>query len=90
MELVQGCRNRQELTRLKKDLDRRKARILPLSEAISKRAAELVESHAASDGLMLADALIAATAIEQGLSLASGNVKHFGVVQGLELVVFEV
>lgn len=46
--------------------------------------------HAASDGLMLADALIAATAIEQGLSLASGNVKHFGIVQGLELVAFEV
>lgn len=89
MELVQGCRNRQELMRLKKDLGRRQARVLPVSEAISNRAAELVEAHALGDGLMLADALIAATAIENGLSLASGNTKHFRVVKGLELQAFE-
>lgn len=90
MELVQGCRNRQELARLKKDLSRRQAAILPVSEAISNRAAELVETHFLGDGLMLADALIAATAIEHGLSLVSANVKHFRPIQGLELVAFEV
>lgn len=90
MELVQGCRNRQELERLKKDLGRRKARILPVSEGISNRAAALVEAQALGDGLLLADALIAATAIAQGLTLASANVKHFRVVQGLELMAFEV
>lgn len=90
MELVQGCRNRQELARLKKDLGRREALVLPISEAISNRAAALVEVHALSDGLMLADALIAATAIENGLSLVSANVKHFRPIQGLELVAFEV
>ena len=43
MELVQGCRNRKELERLTKDLGRRKARILPVSEGISNRAAALVK-----------------------------------------------
>lgn len=48
------------------------------------------EAHALGDDLLLADALIAATAIAQGLTLASANVKHFRVVQGLELMAFEV
>jgi len=89
MELMQGCRNRQELTRLKKDLSRRQAAILPISEAVSNRAANLVEAHFLGDGLMLADALIAATAIEYGFTLTSANIKHFRVVQGLELQAFE-
>jgi len=89
MELVQGCRNRQELARLKKDLNRRVAAILPVSEAISNRAAALVETHFLGDGLMLADALIAATAIEHKLALCSANAKHFRPVQGLELQTFE-
>lgn len=90
MELVQGCRNRQELLRLRQDLSRRQALVLPVSEAISNRAAALVETHALADGLMLADALIAATAIERDLTLASGNVKHFRPIQGLTLQTFEV
>lgn len=44
MELVQGCRNRLELERLKKDLSRRQAVILQFSEAISERAMTLVGS----------------------------------------------
>jgi predicted nucleic acid-binding protein len=63
---------------------------MPVSEAISNRATELVETHALGNGLMLADALIAATAIEHSLALASGNVKHFRIVPGLELKAFEV
>lgn len=41
MELIQGSRNRQELTLLKKDLNHRKAAILPISELVSNRAANL-------------------------------------------------
>ena len=89
MELVQGCRNRQELERLKKDLNRRQAVILPISEAISERAMALVEAHFLGDGLLLADALIAATAIEHSLALSSANSKHFRQIQGLVLQQFQ-
>lgn len=89
MELVQGCRNKQELERLKKDLSRRQAVILPISEAISERAMALVETHALGDGLLLADALIATTAIEHTLMLSSANNKHFRPIQGLTLQAFE-
>ncbi len=33
MELVQGCRNKDEMSRLKKDLAARQATILPITEA---------------------------------------------------------
>ena len=89
MELVQGCRNRQELERLNKDLSRRQALTLPVSEAISNRATSLMETHFLGDGLMLADALIAATAIEYKLTLCSANAKHFRPIQGLALQTFE-
>ncbi|MDP2833927.1 MAG: type II toxin-antitoxin system VapC family toxin [Pseudomonadota bacterium] len=89
MELVQGCRNRQELERLKKDFSRRQVVILPVSEAISERAIALVETHFLGDGLLLADALIASTAIEHTLTLSSANSKHFRPIQGLVLQAFE-
>ena len=89
MELVQGCRNRQELERLKKDMNRRHAVILPVSETISERAMALVEIHFLGDGLLLADALIASTALEHSLTLSSANSKHFRPIQGLKLLAFE-
>lgn len=89
MELVQGCRNRMELERLKKDLNRRHAVTLPISETISERAMVLVETHFLGDGLLLADALIASTAIEHALTLSSANSKHFRPIQGLVLLAFE-
>jgi predicted nucleic acid-binding protein len=88
MELVQGCRSKDELTRLKKDLDSRKAQILPITESISACAIELLETHSLGDGLQMADALIAATAIEHELILATANTKHFAPIGGLVLQAF--
>ena len=81
-------RNKRELELLKADLDQRRATILPITEAISARAVTLVESHFHSHALQLADALIAATALEHGLSLATANDKHYRVVTNLQLDVF--
>jgi len=60
-----------------------------LSESIGQRAAALIERHALSDGLQLADALIAATAIEYGEKLATGNARHFRSIRNLELHAFK-
>lgn len=89
MELVQGCRSAEELTRLRKDFTARDAQVLPITEAISGRAVALVEAHFLGGGLRMADALIAATAIEHRLPLASANVKHFSPITGLALETFE-
>lgn len=67
----------------------RQADILPLTAAITQRAVNMMETLALSHGLQIADALIAATAIEHGLTLLSGNVKHFSSVEGLQIEHFK-
>ncbi len=88
MELIQGCRDKAELARLKKGLAGHGTEVLQLTPAISERAADMVDSLALSHGMRLADALIAATAIEHGLTLLSANAKHFGAIKELKLEAF--
>ena len=64
MELVQGMRNQREWKNLQADLKLWQASVLPITETISVRAVKLVEAHFRSHHLQLADALIAATALD--------------------------
>ena len=89
IELAQGCRDKAELARLKKGLAARGTEIVPITPAISQRAAELIDSLALSHGMRLADALIGATAIELKATLITANVKHFAAVDGLSIEAFE-
>jgi len=88
MELVQGMRNARELAHLKSDMKLWQTRTLPITEAISRRATELVEAHFLSHHLQLADALIAATALEHKLALLTSNVRHFQAIKELRLEPF--
>lgn len=88
MELVQGMRNQREWQALQADLKLWQARILPITEAISARAVSLVERHFRAHHLKVADALIAATALEHQLTLATSNVKHFKAVKELRIKPF--
>ena len=64
------------------------AEIEPISEAVSSRAMYLVESYSLSDGLQMADALIAATAVTLGQTLVTANDKHYRFIDDLEIEVF--
>ncbi len=77
MELVQGLRNKDELSALHRFIDQRRFSILPLTETISQRALFLMEEWRLSHGLLMADALIAATCIEHGLPLLTANSRHY-------------
>jgi predicted nucleic acid-binding protein len=90
MEVLQGMRNKAELAAVKKMLERRSAVILPITEAITRQAMELLESLALSHGLQMGDALIAATALELHMPVLSGNVKHFAAIPGLLIEGFSV
>lgn len=88
IELAQGCRDKLELSRLKKGLTARNTEIVPITPAISQRASSLIDEMALSHGLRLADALIGATALEHRLTLLTGNVTHFAPVVGLNIEIF--
>ncbi len=88
LEVLQGTRNKAELVAVKKMLQRRAATLLPVSEAITQRAIDLMKSITLSHGLQMGDALLAATALDHGLPVLTGNVKHFGAVEGLKVEAF--
>ena len=88
-EILQGVRSRAELVAVQKSLALRGTTRLPLTPAITERAATLMETLTLSNGLGMGDALIAATALESGLTLLTGNVKHFSAINGLALERFD-
>ena len=88
MELVQGVRDKTELRMLRRTVGSSGWRTLPLTEAIGQRAILYLESFGLSHGLQLADALIAATAVEEGNTLLTANAKHFRCVSDLSLAKF--
>jgi len=85
MELVQGMRNKEEFRLLRETIHSQQWQLQPLTENISHRATVLIETHALSHGLQMADALIAATAVETGQSLLTGNYKHYKALPDVDL-----
>ena len=85
MELVQGMRNKRELTELRRALRDWKAKIIYINEEISSKAMFLVERHFLSDSMQLADALIASTALTNGMPILTGNDKHYKVLTQLDM-----
>ena len=81
-------RDKTELAAVKKMLELRGTRIMPLSEVSTQQAMALMDSLTLSHGLQMGDALIAAPALEHRMTLLTGNVKHFRAVSGLEMEAF--
>lgn len=73
---------------VKEMLARRSSKLSPITEAITLRATELMESLTLSHGLQMGDALIAATAIEHRMPVLTANVKHFSAVDSLAVEAF--
>jgi len=89
MELHQGARNKTEqkaISRFIRELD---FRVLPIDENISHRACIYVEQFHLKASMQMADALIAATAVEHAETLCSANVKHYKVITELSMKGFK-
>ena len=83
IELVVGCRDKVELTQTQKFLQ--DCTVLPVTATASQIAYQLIESFYLSHGLIMADALIAATAIEHDLTLYTRNTRHFRMIPRLKI-----
>jgi len=84
MELIIGCRNNDELDSLVQFLDR--FHIIRLNESISDTAIDLLKRYRLSNGLLIADALIAATAIISDLAFVSKNQRDYRFIEALQLL----
>ena len=84
MELIVGCRDKNELRCLERFLDR--FHIIRPEEQISDRAVALLKQYRLSHGLLIADALIAATAITSDLPFVSKNQRDYRFIKSLHLL----
>ena len=81
MEFIVGCRNKAELAKAQKLLS--DFQLIQLNSAISQKACTLLLTYTLSHGLMIPDALIAATSLTESLQLMSDNDHHFKMISGL-------
>jgi predicted nucleic acid-binding protein len=84
MELIIGCRNNNELQSLEQFIKR--FHVIRLNEQISDTAIDLLKRYRLSHGLLIADALIAATAIILDLSFVSKNQRDYRFIENLQLL----
>lgn len=89
MELLQCVENKRQHIYTKSFLVDYGFILLPITEAISHRAAIYVEEFSLVSGLRAGDALIAATAIEYNFELSTSNKKHFKNIHELRLKIFK-
>ena len=83
MEIIVGCRNNAELDKAKRFISR--FRVVSVNERIAVTAIGLLERYRLSHGLLIPDALIAATSISEGLPLLTRNQKDFRFIEDLLL-----
>jgi predicted nucleic acid-binding protein len=84
MELIIGCRNKAELRSLEHFLAR--FQVLRLKEQVSDTAVDLLRRYRLSHGLLIADALIAATALSSGFPFLTKNERDYRFIAGLRVL----
>ncbi len=82
IEALQGSISNAQKQRIKQLLDN--FPLLLITPDISKRAIGLIDNYSNSYGLLLADALIAATALENDLTLVTYNADDFRFINNLK------
>lgn len=82
-EVYQGASNRIVLNKIKLTLSNFK--VFPLTESISQKLLQLIEEYHLSYGLLIPDALIAATAMENNFTMLTSNLRHFQMIKGLKM-----
>ena len=85
MELLQGARDNAEVRGIKAFLSDMQFAMLPLTENIWHRATIYMEEYGLAIAMGVADALIAATAVECNRPLLTGNNKHYRAIKELDL-----
>lgn len=84
IELIQGSIKKKDRETIKKGLA--KLPYYALTPEVSRQAIELIDEYSAANGLFLADALIASTAMSYDLVLVTYKIKHFRFIKELSVV----
>lgn len=88
MELIQGAKNKKEARTIRSFLKEYGFELLALTENIGHRAAIYIDEYSLVSGLRMADALVAATALENRTALCSGDYGHYKALKDIEIIRF--
>jgi len=88
MELIQGMRDKKEFQKFQKQFKKWKTDIIHIDQDISARSVFYVQEYSLSHSMMLADALIAATAVQNSEVLLTANDKHYRYIPNIEVKKF--
>ncbi len=80
--MYSGIKSNNEKKRIEKYL--KEIPLLPITSAVSTSAIGLIRQYSNSQGLLLADALIAATALENDLTILTYNINDFKFIEELK------
>lgn len=86
MELIIGCRNNIELRAVEQFLSR--FQTIALNTRTSDLAVDLLRRYRLSHGLLIADTLIAATAMSAGEQFVTKNQRDYKFIEGLRLLTY--
>ncbi|CAN5616479.1 hypothetical protein BH20ACI4_BH20ACI4_05160 [soil metagenome] len=81
---MQGAKTKKEVIKIEKYLNR--FELIHFDKDVSEMAIELTRTYSKSHGLMLPDAVIAATCLENDLTLLTYNVKDFQFIKNLKFL----
>ncbi|MHC1726633.1 MAG: type II toxin-antitoxin system VapC family toxin [Syntrophobacteraceae bacterium] len=84
--LLVGCRNKKESKALERFIS--SFQVLKLSESISEKAVALLKSYRLSHGILIPDALIAATALDLDCPFVTRNQRDYRFIDQLRLLTY--
>ena len=84
IELIQGMENKTEFRKFQKQIKNWNIEIIQIDPEISSRAMFYVQEYSLSHSMMLADALIAATAVQNSESILTANDKHYKFIPNID------
>jgi len=90
MEILQGMKDKNEYKLFQKQLQKWETDIIQIDAQVSVRAMFYIQEYAPSHSMMLADALIAATAVRNGDTLLTGNHRHYSFIPNIEIDRFDI
>jgi len=88
MELIQGMRDKKEFQKFQKQFKKWRTEIIHIDQEISSRSVFYVQEYSLSHSMMLADAMIAATAVQNSEVLLTANEKHYRFIPNIEVKKF--
>lgn len=88
LELLEGCRDSNQLKDLRELIEGWFSEVVPLTPTASSTAVTLMEKYALAHRPDVPDVLIAATALDRREPLATGNPKHYRFIPGLAIKAF--